>query len=58
MPVEQRKLFEQLAASRSNEHTGGRKKKEELHGNSLHTFIMLNLIQHLSNRHIHKTAEA
>lgn len=34
MPEEQRILFEELAASRSGEHTGGRKKKVELHGNS------------------------
>lgn len=27
MPEEQKKLFEELAASRSNEHTGGRKRK-------------------------------
>ena len=29
MLVEQRNFFEQLAASRSGEHTGGRKKKEK-----------------------------
>ena len=28
MPPHQQQLFEQLAASRSNEHTGGRKKKQ------------------------------
>lgn len=30
MTEEQKRLFEELAASRSNEHTGGRKKKESL----------------------------
>ena len=27
MPIEQKILFEELAANRSNEHTGGRRKK-------------------------------
>lgn len=30
MPEEQKRLFEELAASRSDSHTGGRKKKESI----------------------------